>query len=133
MPADRSGTARTECTSSLVYFVLESLPGFRRAAHARILLPLEFPALLAGQGTLMNVLVVGGGGREHALAWAAARSSAVQEVICAPGSDGIAREARVEAVDLADSDAVIALAGQLGADLVVVGPEAPLVDGIGHF
>jgi phosphoribosylamine--glycine ligase len=78
----------------------------------------------------MRVLVLGSGGREHALCWAIARSPRVDTVLCAPGSDGIARDARVLPVDLADSRAVVDLAKREGADLVVVGPEDPLVRGV---
>jgi phosphoribosylamine--glycine ligase len=76
----------------------------------------------------MRVLVLGSGGREHALAWALAASPLGPEVICAPGSDGIGRDVRVEPLDLGDPDAVLARAR--GADLVVVGPEDPLVAGV---
>ncbi len=76
----------------------------------------------------MRVLVLGTGGREHALAWALARGP--HEVICAPGSDGIAQDVRVEPIDPGDSAAVIELARAERADLVVIGPEVPLVDGL---
>jgi len=78
----------------------------------------------------MKVLVVGGGGREHALAWKFASESAVSEVICAPGNPGIAHCARL--VDLApgDPDALAAFAARERVDLTVVGPELPLDRGI---
>lgn len=78
----------------------------------------------------MRVLVLGSGGREHALAWAIGRSPRVAEVICAPGSDGIARDARACPLLLDDAEAVVALARRERPGLVVVGPEAPLVAGI---
>jgi phosphoribosylamine--glycine ligase len=78
----------------------------------------------------MRVLVLGSGGREHALCWAIARSPRVDAVLCAPGSAGIARDARVRAVDLADNRALVDLAKREGVDLVVVGPEDPLVRGV---
>jgi len=78
----------------------------------------------------MRVLVLGSGGREHALCWAIARSPRVDTVWCAPGSAGIARDAQVAPVDLADNRAVVDLAKRLSADLVVVGPEDPLVRGV---
>ncbi|MCE2392295.1 MAG: phosphoribosylamine--glycine ligase [Proteobacteria bacterium] len=78
----------------------------------------------------MRVLVLGSGGREHALSWALARSPSVDEVICAPGSDGIGLDVSCEKVDPSDRQAVLALARRLGAGLVVVGPEDPLVGGL---
>ncbi|MGZ3426136.1 MAG: phosphoribosylamine--glycine ligase, partial [Polyangia bacterium] len=78
----------------------------------------------------MKVLVVGGGGREHALAWALKKSPSVREVLCAPGNAGIEAVARCVPVKI---DAMLALADLADAenvDLVVVGPEAPLVDGL---
>ena len=75
----------------------------------------------------MKVLVVGGGGREHAIAWRMARSESVGEVHCVPGNPGIARIARTARV--ADVD-VPAYAHEKGIDLVVIGPEAPLVGGL---
>jgi len=78
----------------------------------------------------MRALVVGGGGREHALAWGLARSPSVDEVIAAPGNPGIAETARCIPVDAKDAGAVAALADEVDADLVVVGPEEPLVNGV---
>jgi phosphoribosylamine--glycine ligase len=79
----------------------------------------------------MQVLVIGGGGREHALCWALDRSDSVRAVDCAPGHAGIADVATCHpAVDPVDRDAVVDLARSIGADLVVVGPEAPLVAGV---
>ncbi len=78
----------------------------------------------------MLVLVVGGGGREHALVLALSRDPAVTEVHAAPGNPGMAGAAVLHPVDTVDAAAVAALAQQVGADLVVVGPEAPLVSGV---
>ncbi|MDP6695416.1 MAG: phosphoribosylamine--glycine ligase [Gammaproteobacteria bacterium] len=80
----------------------------------------------------MKILVVGSGGREHALAWALARSSRVDEVIVAPGNAGTAAEPKVRniAVGAEDLDGLLRLAQDEGVDLTVVGPEAPLVTGI---
>jgi phosphoribosylamine--glycine ligase len=78
----------------------------------------------------MRVLVLGSGGREHALAWAIGKSPLVEEVLCAPGSDGIALDARVLPVDLRDARAVLELVKREGVSFVVIGPEAPLVAGL---
>ncbi len=78
----------------------------------------------------MKTLVIGTGGREHALALALSRDPGVTEVHAAPGNPGIARVATLHEVDPLDGAAVAALASDLGADLVVVGPEAPLVAGV---
>ncbi|MGH8494939.1 MAG: phosphoribosylamine--glycine ligase [Gammaproteobacteria bacterium] len=80
----------------------------------------------------MKVLVVGGGGREHALAWKAAQSERVDEVIVAPGNAGTAQEPRVRNVPVAadDVDALLGLAERENVGLTIVGPEAPLVAGI---
>ena len=81
---------------------------------------------------LLTVLVVGGGGREHALAWKLAQSGRVARVLVAPGNAGTAREPGVEnvAVGAGDIDGLVALARERSVDLTVVGPEAPLVAGI---
>ncbi len=78
----------------------------------------------------MKTLVIGSGGREHALAKALARDPEVTEVHAAPGNPGMAAIATVHEVDPLDGLAVAALAGRLGVDLVVIGPEAPLVAGV---
>ena len=80
----------------------------------------------------MNILIVGGGGREHALAWQCARSPAVDTVYVAPGNAGTARESGVENVAIAaeDIDALLSFASAQAIDLTIVGPEAPLVAGI---
>jgi phosphoribosylamine---glycine ligase len=80
----------------------------------------------------MNVLVVGGGGREHALAWKLAQSARVQRVLVAPGNAGTATEAKCENVTIGatDIEGLLALAGREGVAFTVVGPEAPLVAGI---
>ncbi|MGK5533734.1 phosphoribosylamine--glycine ligase [Streptomyces sp. URMC 129] len=78
----------------------------------------------------MRILVIGGGAREHALCHALSRDPAVTELHCAPGNAGIAAVATRHEVDALDGAAVAALAGRLGAGLVVIGPEAPLVAGV---
>ena len=78
----------------------------------------------------MNILLLGSGGREHALAWKMAASPLTDWLICAPGNAGIAREAECVVLDLADHAAVIAFCRDNRIDLVVVGPEAPLCAGI---
>jgi phosphoribosylamine---glycine ligase len=78
----------------------------------------------------MNILLLGSGGREHALAWAISASPLTARIICTPGNAGIAQVAECVALDLGDHKAVIAFAKQNKIDLVVVGPEAPLVAGI---
>jgi phosphoribosylamine---glycine ligase len=79
----------------------------------------------------VKVLVLGGGGREHALAAALARDPSVEQVHVAPGNPGIAAVAERHAVDPLDTVGVLRLAQQVAADLVVIGPEAPLVAGVG--
>lgn len=78
----------------------------------------------------MHVLVVGGGGREHTLAWALARSGSVTRVTSAPGNPGTARLGDAIDVDATDLDGLTKVAIGSGVDLVVVGPEAPLVAGL---
>ena len=78
----------------------------------------------------MNILLLGSGGREHALAWKIAASPLADRLYCAPGNAGIAQEAECVALDIADHAAVIAFCKANKIDFVVVGPEAPLVAGI---
>ena len=78
----------------------------------------------------MNILLLGSGGREHALAWKIAASPLTTKLWCAPGNAGIAQEAECVPLDIADHAAVIAFCRATKIDFVVVGPEAPLVAGI---
>jgi phosphoribosylamine--glycine ligase len=78
----------------------------------------------------MNVLLIGAGGREHALAWKMAASPMLTRLFAAPGNPGIANEAECVALDAADHAAVLAFCRENSIDLVVVGPEAPLVAGL---
>ena len=78
----------------------------------------------------MNILLLGSGGREHALAWKMAASPLTDRLFCAPGNAGIAQEAECVALDIADHAAVIGFCRANRIDLVVVGPEAPLCAGI---
>src|SRR5438067_5479676 len=81
-------------------------------------------------GAGMKILLLGSGGREHALAWKLSASPLVDRLYCAPGNAGIARECELIALDLADHAAVIAFCRAQKIDLVVVGPEAPLCAGM---
>ncbi|MET3599491.1 phosphoribosylamine--glycine ligase [Martelella mangrovi] len=78
----------------------------------------------------MNVLLIGSGGREHALAWKLSQSSRLTTLYAAPGNPGMADHARCVALDVADHAAIVAFCGEKDIALVVVGPEAPLVDGL---
>ena len=78
----------------------------------------------------MNILILGGGGREHALAWAFAQNPKCDRLWCAPGNAGIAAEAECVALDILDGDKVLAFVRENAIDFVVVGPEAPLVEGV---
>jgi phosphoribosylamine--glycine ligase len=78
----------------------------------------------------MKVLILGSGGREHALAWAVARSQRVTEVVCAPGNGGIAQVARCVPVNLKDLNATVRLVDAEKPGLTIVGPELPLALGI---
>ncbi|MDH7975388.1 phosphoribosylamine--glycine ligase [Sphingomonas sp. AR_OL41] len=78
----------------------------------------------------MNVLLVGSGGREHALAWKLAQSPGLTKLFATPGNPGIAAHAALVALDLRDHAAVVAFAREHTIGLVVIGPEAPLVDGL---
>jgi phosphoribosylamine--glycine ligase len=80
--------------------------------------------------TRMKVLILGSGGREHALAWAVKRSSRVTEIVCAPGNGGMAQIARCVSVDLKNLAAMVRLAEAEKPDLTIVGPELPLSLGI---
>ena len=78
----------------------------------------------------MNILILGSGGREHALAWKIATSPLTTRLYCAPGNAGIAQEAECVALDPGDHKGVVAFARDKKIDLVVVGPEVPLCAGI---
>jgi len=78
----------------------------------------------------MKLLVLGSGGREHALAWKLHESQQMEELYCAPGNAGIAQEAECIPLDLSQTKAIVELAKRLHADLTIVGPEAPLVAGV---
>ena len=84
----------------------------------------------SGIRNLMHILLLGSGGREHALAWKIAASPLGPKLWCAPGNAGIAREAECVALDVADHAAVIAFCKTNAVELVVVGPETPLAAGI---
>lgn len=78
----------------------------------------------------MKILVIGGGGREHALVWKLASSAGVKKVWCAPGNGGIAAEAECVAVEAGNVAGLVELAARIEPDLTVVGPELPLVNGL---
>ncbi len=80
----------------------------------------------------MNILVLGNGGREHALAWKIAQDEKVAKVFVAPGNAGTATENKCEnvALNILDNAAIIDFAKNNAVDLIIVGPEAPLVNGV---
>ncbi len=78
----------------------------------------------------MRILVIGGGGREHALVWKLNQSPRVEKIWCAPGNGGIAAEAECVAIEAGDVAAMVAFAEKARPDLTVVGPELPLVNGL---
>ncbi len=78
----------------------------------------------------MKILVIGGGGREHALVWRLGQSSGVEKIWCAPGNGGIASEAECVVLGIGDLAGLVALAERVKPDLTVVGPELPLVSGL---
>jgi len=95
--------------------------------------PWSLPACgISGTNLTVKILIVGGGGREHALAWKCAQSDKVSQVIVAPGNAGTALERKVHnvAVSAEDIDALLQLAVTEDIDLTIVGPETPLVNGI---
>ena len=79
----------------------------------------------------MNILLIGSGGREHALAWKLAQSRLCTKLFASPGNPGIAEHAELVALDLENHDRVVEFCGSKAIGLVVIGPEAPLVDGLG--
>ena len=79
---------------------------------------------------MLKVLVIGGGGREHALVWKLAQSQQVSRIYCAPGNAGIAKLAECVLLPITDSEGLLAFAMENGIDLTVVGPEVPLIAGI---
>src|SRR5699024_4495599 len=83
-----------------------------------------------GREGTMKVLVVGGGGREHALCWAFAASPACDTLWCAPGNAGIAEIAQCLPIAAEDIESLVAFCREQRPDLVVIGPEAPLVGGL---
>lgn len=83
------------------------------------------------RGQVMKVLLIGSGGREHAMAWALSASPLLQALYCAPGNAGIAELATCVDVDVANHDGVISFCRAHDIDFVIIGPEAPLVAGLG--
>ncbi|TPE51486.1 phosphoribosylamine--glycine ligase [Amaricoccus solimangrovi] len=78
----------------------------------------------------MNILILGGGGREHALAWAFAQNPKVDRLFCAPGNAGIAEQATCVALDVLDGAKILAFCAENAVDFVMIGPEAPLAEGV---
>ena len=78
----------------------------------------------------MNILILGGGGREHALAWAFAQNPKCDRLWCAPGNAGIAEEATCVALDILDGEKILAFCAENAVDFVMIGPEAPLAEGV---
>ncbi|KAH9750887.1 phosphoribosylamine--glycine ligase [Citrus sinensis] len=101
----------------------------------QLLQPLSVAAVAAVEGQRVVVLVIGGGGREHALCYALKRSHSCDAVFCAPGNAGISNSGDATCIadlDVLDGDAVISFCRKWSVGLVVVGPEAPLVSGLAN-
>src|SRR5207245_9660200 len=81
----------------------------------------------------MKVLVIGAGGREHALVWKLRESQLVTYIYCAPGNPGIGQEAECLAVALSSPDSILDLGRRMSADLTIVGPEGRLVAGVADW
>ena len=79
----------------------------------------------------MNILLIGGGGREHALAWKMSQSPLCDNLWAAPGNPGIAQNAECVDISVDDTEAIIEFAKENGVDMVVIGPEDPLANGLG--
>jgi phosphoribosylamine---glycine ligase len=98
------------------------------------LTPLMGPTIVRRQvargAKSMKILVIGGGGREHALVWKLKQSAGVEKIWCVPGNGGISLEAECLAADAGEVAALVALAEKVKPDLTVVGPELPLVNGL---
>ena len=95
--------------------------------HAAMIQPI---LKLASRESALNILLVGSGGREHALAWALSASPLLTKLYCAPGNAGIARCAECVAIEAMDLDGLLAFAQEKQIDFTVIGPEGPLVAGI---
>ena len=78
----------------------------------------------------MNILILGGGGREHALAWAVKQNPKTDRLIVAPGNAGIAQLAECASLDILDGAAVVTFCEENAIDFVIIGPEAPLAAGV---
>src|ERR1700743_2851477 len=108
------GSARREAPVGMTDYVDKPLPRAADSCNRHV----------------MHILLIGSGGREHALAWKIAASPLVTKLWCAPGNAGIAREAECVALDVPDHAAVIEFCRKNEVELVVVGPETPLAAGI---
>ena len=84
---------------------------------------------------MINVLIVGSGGREHAFTWKASHSDLVERIFVAPGNAGTSLEPKAENIDISasDIDALVSFSKKENIDLVIVGPEDPLVNGIKDY
>ncbi len=78
----------------------------------------------------MNILIIGGGGREHAMTWAFAQNPKADRIFCAPGNAGIAEDATTAPLDLLDGEKVLAYCAEHDIEFVAIGPEAPLAEGL---
>ena len=78
----------------------------------------------------MNILIIGSGGREHSICWAVSQNPKCRKVYCAPGSDGISEVAESIPIDILDSSSIIDFCRNSNIDLVIIGPEGPLENGL---
>ncbi len=108
-----------------------------RRVNRAALTPVEAATIVKGehffegtQDESVKILVIGGGGREHALVWKLRESPRVEKIWCAPGNGGIAEDATCLPIEAGDVDGLVAIAEKLRPDLTVIGPELPLVNGL---
>src|SRR5271156_1864477 len=126
MPRKTRMSAKSQCIS------LDENIFTAREQGELLLTPAERPRIVLSSVRRddMKILVIGSGGREHAVVWKLRQSAAVEKIWCAPGNGGISRDADCVALDLNDLKGTADLASKLGADLTIVGPEMPLAHGI---
>jgi phosphoribosylamine---glycine ligase len=123
--AAQNSRDQSDCAAFASFFAAGTAGGL-----AGICCPAYAVANTRQSESAMNILILGGGGREHALAWAVMQNPKCDKLIVAPGNAGIAAIADCASFDVEDGDAVVAFAAENAIDFVIIGPEAPLAAGV---